>query len=109
MSPLSDIVGVGVFFCRHIWGLHLQYLQLLSKENESALIPGRSVLAQVSSIDQQKKRMIVTVRPADCFLPLADSVLPHMMLARNLADLSRCQKYAAENGSAGIPPHVFIS
>ncbi|XP_067935135.1 protein RRP5 homolog [Watersipora subatra] len=72
--------------------------RLLPVESSQDLLPGRSVLAAVSSIDMEKKRMVVKLTAASCPLPAEDSIIMSIMLKQNLLVLDSHLKRAESKG-----------
>lgn len=68
---------------------------------EEHLIPGRSVLVKVSSVDSERKRMSVRVSEAECFVPPADSDLVYRMFTQHIEDMNEYQKWASKHPSKG--------
>lgn len=59
------------------------------------------MLTNIVSIDQTKRKLVVSLNKDECKIADTDADILHKMLAQNLADVADYQRWAAENPDKG--------
>lgn len=67
------------------------------------------MIAKVSSLDVEKKRLIVRLRSSECSLPNSDKDLVYRMFTQHLEEIEQYRQWAQTHGHIGTLLHMTIN